>query len=67
MLHILHITTHMGGGVGRAIDAMMCYEKQTHSDVEQTLMLLEKPLDKRFTNNCIAKGIDVVGKPPDSI
>ena len=65
MLHILHITTHMGGGVGRAIDAMMCYEKQTHSDVEQTLMLLEKPLDKRFTNNCIAKGIDVVGKPPD--
>lgn len=66
MLKILHITTHMGGGVGRAIDALICQERQSGSEYRQTLMLLEEPNDFRFVEHCKANGTPVEIAPDRS-
>lgn len=54
-MKILHITTHMGGGVGRAItDILLADQKNKNS-----IVLLENPEKKHNIDECIAGGIEV--------
>lgn len=66
-MKILHVTPHLGGGVGKA-HAVLCAAMP--SDVEQTYLLLEAPRDRRFVDairSCgagvrIASGLDDVAQ-----
>ena len=47
-IKILHITTHMGGGVGKVISDLAVHDTQyTHS-----ILLLEEPEKKQFIDKC---------------
>lgn len=54
-IKILHITTHMGGGVGKVISDLAVHDTQyTHS-----ILLLEEPEKKQFIDKCYQAGIEV--------
>ncbi len=57
-MKVLHVTPHLGGGVGKAHAAISAaLPKET---VEQTFMLLEAPRDRRYANAIEAGGAHVV-------
>lgn len=54
-MRILHITSHMGGGVGHAIsDLVVADDKNVHQ-----IITLLKPEKKQYVEKCIEKGIAV--------
>lgn len=55
-MKVLHVTPHLGGGVGKGHAAMrtaMC------GHVDQTFLLLEPPLDRRYADLIVACGGEV--------
>ena len=57
-MKILHITTHLGGGVGKAHAALSA--ALTKYNVKQTFLLLEKPIDCRHVDAIRSTGAEVV-------
>jgi len=55
-MKILHVMPHLGGGVGKGHAALRA---ALASDVEQTYLLLEAPLDRRYADLIKACGGDV--------
>ena len=56
-MKILHVTPHLGGGVGKAhsaLSAILPYE------IEQTFVLLEPPRDRRYADLIAGNGAKVV-------
>lgn len=43
MTKVLHITAHIGGGVGRVITNVAFFRKATHSEIEDVIVCLEPP------------------------
>lgn len=56
-MKILHVTPHLGGGVGKAHAAISAALPDA---VEQTFVLLEPPRDRRFVERIQACGADIV-------
>ncbi len=56
-MKILHITPHLGGGVGKAHAALSA---ATPKDIAQTFLLLEEPRDGRYADLIAGAGADVV-------
>ncbi len=56
-MKILHVTPHLGGGVGKAHAAL---RNALPKQVEQTFVLLEKPRDRRYADVIEAGGAQVV-------
>jgi glycosyltransferase involved in cell wall biosynthesis len=56
-MKILHVTPHLGGGVGKAHAAISAALPQ---DAEQIFLLLEEPRDRRYANLIEASGAHVV-------
>jgi glycosyltransferase involved in cell wall biosynthesis len=56
-MRILHITPHLGGGVGKAHAAL---SHALPDVVEQTFILLEAPFDRRFADAINARGARVL-------
>lgn len=54
-MKILHITAHLGGGVGRAISALVAEEKQNCHEI----LCLLQPEKMQFVDACIATGTKV--------
>lgn len=62
MYNILHITTHLGGGVGKVL-SNICkyYATNTKENIyKHKILLLEEPQKKSFFNICIENGIEVI-------
>lgn len=57
---ILHITPHMGGGVGNVISGIA---SSSEDSVSHNIVLLEQPVDKKFLNIAMDKGIKVIIQP----
>lgn len=56
MKKILHIAPHLGGGAGKAISGMItCL-----TEYNNTLLLLEEPIELKHVNKCIDSGIKVI-------
>jgi len=55
-MKILHITPHLGGGVGKGHAAL---RSALAGNVEQTFVLLEAPVDRRFANLIASTGAEV--------
>jgi glycosyltransferase involved in cell wall biosynthesis len=56
-MKILHITPHLGGGVGKAHAALSYALPDV---VEQTYILLEAPIDRRFADMIKARGVPLM-------
>ena len=55
-MNILHVTPHLGGGVGKA-HAALC--AALPDDVQQTFLLLEEPRDRRYADAIVSCGAQV--------
>ena len=56
---ILHITAHLGGGVGNALATLTSSEIGTHL-AEHTIICLEKPEKSQFLDRILDSGCNVV-------
>lgn len=56
-MNILHITPHLGGGVGKAHAAL---RSALPDEIEQTFVLLEAPRDLRYVEALTRAGARVV-------
>jgi glycosyltransferase involved in cell wall biosynthesis len=56
-MHILHVTAHLGGGVGKAHAALRA---AMPADLRQTYLLLEAPRDRRYADEIAAHGGEIV-------
>lgn len=57
-MNILHLTAHMGGGIGKAISDSLIAEKKMVTDVHM-VYCLEKPMNFQYIEKCLTNGIDV--------
>lgn len=66
MTQILHITTHMGGGVGKALSGLLsCWKMRGQN--QHSLVLLEPPEKQQFIKLCEEQGISVLVAPPREV
>lgn len=65
MIKILHITAHLGGGVGRVISNVAIYRRKIHSEIEEIIVCLEAPHKEQVIATLRNAGI-VVEISPDS-
>lgn len=58
-MNILHITTHMGGGVGHALSDLTLWDKQN----KHKIIILQKPEKYQYIKACLDSGIDIIECP----
>ncbi len=58
-MNILHITTHMGGGVGKVLAGISSYAQKKDSAYHHKILLLEKPEKMNFIEICRRHHVDV--------
>jgi hypothetical protein len=56
---VLHITAHMGGGVGKVISSVSRYANNSSSSFSHRIVLLEKPEKLHFVEAARREGVDV--------
>jgi len=56
-IRVIHITPHLGGGVGKALAEVSRY---TSAEIERTFILLEEPKDMRFIQQIEGAGSSVI-------
>lgn len=61
---ILHITPHLGGGVGRAVSALCTFEGNVS---RHKIVLLDAPEKRQFVDFCAEQDVPVVIQPDDTI
>lgn len=59
MIKVLHITAHMGGGVGRVLSRIAMFRKETFSDIEDIIVCLETPHKGKVITELVSAGIAV--------
>ena len=60
MREVLHITTHMGGGVGKALSGVAAYAARTGAGWRHRILLLEQPEKMNFIDVCRADGVEII-------
>lgn len=61
-MKVLHITTHLGGGVGKALSSIVTYERRNNPAHEHRVLLLDEPEKDQFLNICRKGGVEVLLK-----
>jgi len=62
ILKILHITTHLGGGVGKALSSIVTHEQKFNPWHKHKILLLDDPEKDQFVSICRSGGVEVVLK-----
>ncbi|MHB8172575.1 MAG: glycosyltransferase family 4 protein [Thermincolia bacterium] len=52
MPKVLHITAHMGGGIGKVLSGVTSWAKMAHSGFEHEILMLEEPQNTQFVDRC---------------
>lgn len=58
-IKILHITPHLGGGVGKALSSLAIAAKAANCDIKRTFLLLEIPEKTQFVNTIQKLGTSI--------
>jgi L-malate glycosyltransferase len=58
-MNVLHITAHLGGGVGRVLSRVSITRKKTGSGVIDSFICLEPPEKKETTDHMCQEGVEV--------
>jgi len=66
MITVLHITPHLGGGVGKALSGLVVQSMQSASTVHHVVACLEKPEKYQFVDRIRDGGGDVIIGPDQS-
>lgn len=61
-LNILHITTHLGGGVGKALSSIVTHEQKFNLKHKHRILLLDDPEKDQFVDVCRKGCIEVLFK-----
>ena len=56
---VLHITAHMGGGVGKVLSGIASYSENTKSEYRHEILLLEMPEKTNFMDVCRSNHVEV--------
>ncbi|MTJ83898.1 MAG: glycosyltransferase [Telmatospirillum sp.] len=65
MSTVVHLTPHLGGGVGKAVSGLIATAATGGSQFRHSVICLEKPEKSQFVERLDAAGCDVVIKPDD--
>ncbi|BCZ48617.1 hypothetical protein psyc5s11_46840 [Clostridium gelidum] len=65
MNKVLHITAHLGGGVGKVLSNVCSYNQ--NDEYEHAIILLEKPQQLQFVNQALENGVEVFIEPSREI
>jgi glycosyltransferase involved in cell wall biosynthesis len=65
MIKVLHITAHLGGGVGRVLSRVALFRKERNSEIEDIIVCLEPPHKEQVIKTLRKAGV-VVEIAPDS-
>ncbi|MDE2029890.1 MAG: glycosyltransferase [Alphaproteobacteria bacterium] len=60
---VLHIASHMGGGVGRALSELAIYNRSAATGIEDAFACLESPQDARYARRIEESGADILIAP----
>lgn len=60
MPRVLHITAHMGGGVGKVLSGIAAYAQKSRSQYQHKILMLEPPEKTQFIDLCKDNGVDVL-------
>ena len=64
MIKILHITPHLGGGVGRALASLCAGNKlELNSKISHSFICLERPEKDQFVNEIVSLGVEIFVEP----
>lgn len=66
MISVLHITPHLGGGVGKALSGLIKQSILNSSYVRHVIVCLEKPVKDQFLNKIQCCGGEVIIRPSQS-
>src|SRR5574344_875878 len=58
--NILHITPHLGGGVGKVLSSLLVFEKKSNTEICHKLLVLEKPKNPQFVDICLKNNIQIL-------
>jgi L-malate glycosyltransferase len=67
MVKVLHITAHLGGGVGRVIGNIALFRKRVYSDIEDIIVCLEPPHNRQLISKLQEAGVIVEISPDKEI
>lgn len=62
-LHVLHVTAHLGGGVGKVLSRLVEESARTRDGVRHTIAMLEAPEKQQFVEHVQAHGGTVLVCP----
>jgi glycosyltransferase involved in cell wall biosynthesis len=62
VIKILHIASHLGGGVGKALSNIVTFEKENNSEHIHKILLIDHPEKKQFIDICCKCGVEVLLK-----
>ncbi len=60
---VLHITAHLGGGVGKALSGLVAQAHAARSPIRHTIVCLEEPEKRLFIEQAAASGCEVIVSP----
>lgn len=60
MINVVHISTHMGGGVGKVLSGISSYTNNFEREYKHKIVLLEKPYKTNFIDICIGAGVEII-------
>lgn len=63
-IRVLHITAHLGGGVGRALSGLVLHQFQRSSGIRHRIVCLEAPEKSLFIDQIREQGCEVFVAPP---
>lgn len=64
-INVLHITPHLGGGVGKALSGLVCQAAQSKQGVRHKIVCLEEPEKLQFVNIIKSCGCPVYLSPSE--
>ena len=66
-MQVLHLTAHLGGGVGKALSGLISQAKQSSPDVQHLIVCLEKPEKRQFIDRIQDQGNQIILCPQTDI
>lgn len=67
MIRLLHITAHLGGGVGKVLSQLVEQSSHTEQEIAHTIVCLEAPEKMQFAAPIQARGTELLICPPPSV
>ena len=62
-MQVLHVTAHLGGGVGKALSGLVAQARISGSRVKHLIVCLEEPEKSQFVDRVREYGIEVIVCP----